>query len=228
MLASIFSSFDPSLTPTELPLIPLMVIFTLMILTQSFWMVPTTLSQLHTSTLCMTSSLLRPTAGVNMKGIHNTIYSMFYSIMLLNVMGMFPYVFSLTSHLFLTVSMALPLWTALILASLLKTPKKSLAKLLPESTPTPLNPFLTTVELISSCIRPLTLAFRLAANISAGHVILAMMSSFTINIIMNSSLFKLLPIISIIMFYCMFELIICMIQAFVFVLLTSMYTNDYL
>nr|YP_009162050.1 ATP synthase F0 subunit 6 [Ramisyllis multicaudata]AKS48916.1 ATP synthase F0 subunit 6 [Ramisyllis multicaudata] len=228
MLASIFSSFDPSLTPTELPLAALIITISLVMSTQSFWMTPTTLSQLHTSTMCMMGSLLRPTAGVKMKGIHTMIFSMFYSIMLLNVMGMFPYIFSMTSHLFLTMSLALPLWVAMILTSFLKAPNKMLAKLLPESTPTPLNPFLTTVELISSCIRPLTLAFRLAANISAGHVILAMMSSFTVNILLVKVSPSLLSTASIIMFYCMFELIICMIQAFVFVLLTSMYTNDYL
>nr|AKS48929.1 ATP synthase F0 subunit 6 [Trypanobia cryptica] len=227
MLASIFTSFDPILTPLESPVTLILPIMITLMAMQSYWMIPTTTSRLQTSVICGMKSLVKPNVGFNMKGMHMTITTTFYSLFLLNIVGMIPYVFSMTSHLNFTLSMAFPLWFTMILVSMNKSPKKTMAKLLPEGTPTPINPFLATVELISSCVRPLTLAFRLAANISAGHVILAMVASFMSNTLLSSTILKFIAMIIMVGAYSMFEIIICMIQAFVFVLLLSMYSNDY-
>jgi len=75
-----------------------------------------------------------------------------------------------------------------------------------------LAPFLILVELVRTIIRPLTLAFRLAANITAGHVILSLVARTGVG-----------PTI----FYTMFESAVCIIQAYVFVLLIIIYANDY-
>ena len=87
-----------------------------------------------------------------------------------------------------------------------------------------LRPFLVIVEVISSIIRPLTLSFRLAANITAGHVILGLISARAGPLLLQFNIFYLLlP-----MFYTIFEFIICGVQAYVFVILLIMYSNDYL
>lgn len=96
--------------------------------------------------------------------------------------------------------------------------------LTPRSSGVVLGPFLAIVETVSSLIRPLSLAFRIAANITAGHVILGLVSS-GLGYIVRDGIYTLLFIG---VGYILFESLVCLIQAYVFVLLVSIYSNDYI
>jgi len=101
--------------------------------------------------------------------------------------------------------------------------KRSIAHLLLESAPIWLSPFLVLIELTRICIRPLTLSFRLAANITAGHVIIRLIFIFRISY--KTKIFIYITLIS--SLYLIFEIIICSIQAYIFCLLISLYANEH-
>ena len=147
-------------------------------------------------------------------------------IVLANLTGLMPYFFSVTRHLAFSLALSLPLWLAFIISSFVKAPYPTTASFLPMGAPAPLNPFLSLVELVSISVRPLTLAVRLVANISAGHIVLGLVGTY-----LSSALFlsfnSSLLLISIQVFYTMFEVAIALIQAYIFTLLLTLYLNDH-
>nr|FAA04181.1 TPA: ATPase F0 subunit 6 [Cirrodrilus suzukii] len=153
------------------------------------------------------------------------LYILLFMVMT-NITGLMPYTVSWSSHMIFTVSFALPCWLTLIISSMTYKPKEFFAHLLPDGAPMWLNPALVIFESISILVRPLTLSFRLAANMSAGHIVLVLMTSF-----LTPMLFKMSLTSSLLMFFTtffmMFELAVSMIQAFIFFLLLSMYMNDH-
>ncbi|MCP4054887.1 MAG: F0F1 ATP synthase subunit A, partial [Mesoflavibacter sp.] len=101
--------------------------------------------------------------------------SIFFFILLNNVIGLLPYVFTSSRHLSFTLSLSLPLWLGRLLISLIKQFNKNMAHLVPEGTPPPLIPLMVIIESIRLVIRPFTLAVRLRANIIAGHLLLRLL-----------------------------------------------------
>lgn len=104
-------------------------------------------------------------------------------------------------------------------------PVRSIGHLLPESTPAPLIPVLIIIETISLLVRPLALGVRLAANLTAGHMILQMIASTTIGLLYTMSPAGLLGAIVLYLLACL-ELVVAAIQAYVFVLLLSLYLQE--
>lgn len=136
-----------------------------------------------------------------------------------------PYAFPSTSHLLFTASLALPIWLSIIMSRFYYKPLLTLASILPGGAPGWLNPLLVLIESIRIIVRPLTLAFRLAANLTAGHVVLSLIGVYATARILN------LSFISIFLFlvnigYVYFEVAITYIQAFIFCLLLSIYANE--
>nr|YP_009113906.1 ATP synthase F0 subunit 6 [Pupilla muscorum]AGC52871.1 ATP synthase F0 subunit 6 [Pupilla muscorum] len=145
-------------------------------------------------------------------------------IMLCNFSGLLPYVYGSTTSLWVNSSMALLFWGIFLLSGYCFSFKKSLAHLTPAGAPLMLIPFLILIESISILIRPLTLTVRLVANISAGHIILALMANVL------SSLQALVPftgVILVLMFYNLFEMFVSFIQSYIFTLLLSLYLAEH-
>lgn len=159
----------------------------------------------------------------NLKRRSIIISSLFILIIYLNISGIFPYIFSPRRHINLTISIGLPIWLLFIISRATYSIKKIIAHLLPDRAPSWLRPFLILIETTRIIVRPLTLRFRLAANITAGHVILGLISSFSITIKTRTFIIILLLSIT----YILFELGICMIQSYIFCLLISLYSNDH-
>lgn len=152
----------------------------------------------------------------------------FYAILIINLRGLAPAIYSPTSHLILTLSISLPLWLSIAITVVITNTIILKSHIVPENTPTLLINFLSSVESLRSSIRPITLSFRLAANISAGHIILTIIRRGVSNIITTSLLLILIPIwLLTTASYGRFEVIVCLVQAFVFMLLSIIYTNDY-
>ena len=147
----------------------------------------------------------------------------FIFIIYINFIGMVPYFPRITRQLLLALSIGLPLWLLIMIRRIIYSIKRSIAHLLPESTPIWLSPFLVLIELTRICIRPLTLSFRLAANITAGHVIIRLIFIFRISY--KTKIFIYITLIS--SLYLIFEIIICSIQAYIFCLLISLYANEH-
>nr|URX60458.1 ATP synthase 6 [Crithagra rufobrunnea thomensis] len=151
--------------------------------------------------------------------------SLMVFLLLINLLGLLPYTFTPTTQLSMNLALAFPLWLATLLTGLRNQPSVSLAHLLPEGTPTPLIPALILIETTSLLIRPLALGVRLTANLTAGHLLIQLISTATM------ALFTTMPVVSLLTFLILFlltilEVAVAMIQAYVFVLLLSLYLQE--
>nr|WDE78690.1 ATP synthase subunit 6 [Setophaga coronata] len=151
--------------------------------------------------------------------------SLMIFLLLINLLGLLPYTFTPTTQLSMNLALAFPLWLATLLTGLRNQPSASLGHLLPEGTPTPLIPALILIETTSLLIRPLALGVRLAANLTAGHLLIQLISTAT------TALFSTMPVVSLLTFLVLFlltilEVAVAMIQAYVFVLLLSLYLQE--
>nr|YP_009257169.1 ATP synthase F0 subunit 6 [Sinobatis borneensis]ANG44195.1 ATP synthase F0 subunit 6 [Sinobatis borneensis] len=143
----------------------------------------------------------------------------------INLLGLLPYTFTPTTQLSLNMAFALPLWMMTVLIGMLNRPTIALGHLLPEGTPTPLIPILITIETISLFIRPLALGVRLTANLTAGHLLMQLIATAAFVLITIAPTVAVLT--SIILFLLtILEVAVAMIQAYVFVLLLSLYLQE--
>nr|ATD83094.1 ATPase subunit 6 [Melanerpes portoricensis] len=151
--------------------------------------------------------------------------SLMILLLLINLLGLLPYTFTPTTQLSMNMALAFPLWLATLLTGLRNQPSISLGHLLPEGTPTPLIPALILIETTSLLIRPLALGVRLTANLTAGHLLIQLISTA------STALLSIMPVISILttvilLLLTILEVAVAMIQAYVFVLLLSLYLQE--
>nr|AOW70966.1 ATP synthase F0 subunit 6 [Siren intermedia texana] len=224
----ILSLFDQFLSPTFLG-IPL-ILLSLML---PWLMYPTltnnwTLNRLSSIQLwfmmMFTKQLMLP---LNYKGHKWSLIltSLMIFIMTINLMGLLPYTFTPTTQLSLNLGLAVPLWLATVLIGLRNQPTAAFGHLLPEGTPAPLIPALIIIETISLFIRPLALGVRLTANLTAGHLLIQLISAAVM------VLMPIMPVLSMLTMIVLFlltllEIAVAMIQAYVFVLLLSLYLQE--
>nr|QOD97693.1 ATP synthase F0 subunit 6 [Nycticryphes semicollaris] len=222
------SFFDQFASPCLLgiPLIFISMLFPILLLpTPDNRWVPNRLSTLQLwFTNLITKQLMTP---LNNKG-HKwalILTSLMTFLLMINLLGLLPYTFTPTTQLSMNMALAFPLWLATLLTGLRNQPSASLGHLLPEGTPTPLIPALIMIETTSLLIRPLALGVRLTANLTAGHLLIQLISTAT------TALLPLIPAVSILTVLILFlltilEVAVAMIQAYVFVLLLSLYLQE--
>nr|YP_004021082.1 ATP synthase F0 subunit 6 [Crocodylus mindorensis]ACZ02724.1 ATP synthase F0 subunit 6 [Crocodylus mindorensis] len=151
--------------------------------------------------------------------------SLLTMLVLNNLLGLLPYTFTPTTQLSMNMALALPLWLATVLIGLRNKPTSSLAHLLPEGTPTPLIPILVLIETISLLIRPIALAVRLTANLTADHLLMHLVSTAALSLMTTSTLLAGLTL-TILALLMLLEIAVAMIQAYVFTLLLSLYLQE--
>jgi len=229
MISDIFSSFDPFVFNTYIPSINFFLylnIIIILIIQSSFWINISRKDSLISPINSLILNQLSRTYIFNLKGISSYITPLFFTIILINLFGLIPYLFRLSRHLIFTISFGLPLWIRIILSRFSKAPKASIAHFLPDGAPDWLNPFLVLIETTRIIVRPITLSFRLAANIRTGHIVLRLVGVYCSAAWFNSLIAStLLLLISI--GYIIFEVAICLIQAYIFCLLLSLYADDH-
>nr|UMB51023.1 ATP synthase F0 subunit 6 [Pipa arrabali] len=151
--------------------------------------------------------------------------SLMLLLMSINLLGLLPYTFTPTTQLSMNMGLAVPLWLATVIIGLRNQPTVTLGHLLPEGTPTLLIPILIIIETISLFIRPLALGVRLTANLTAGHLLIQLIATAAF------VLLPVMPTISILtsmvlLLLTLLEIAVAMIQAYVFVLLLSLYLQE--
>nr|ASO66801.1 ATP synthase F0 subunit 6 [Rana amurensis] len=151
--------------------------------------------------------------------------SLMIFLLSMNLLGLLPYTFTPTTQLSINLGLAVPLWLATVITGFRNQFNHSLAHFLPEGTPTPLIPILILIETISLFIRPLALGVRLTANLTAGHLLIHLVSSAVTSIYSLSTLAALLTF-SVLVLLTILEIAVAMIQAYVFVLLLSLYLQE--
>nr|APF46510.1 ATP6 [Dicrurus balicassius] len=151
--------------------------------------------------------------------------SLMMFLLLINLLGLLPYTFTPTTQLSMNLALAFPLWLATLLTGLRNQPSVSLGHLLPEGTPTPLIPALILIETISLLIRPLALGVRLTANLTAGHLLIQLISTATVTLASTMPAVSLITLL-VLLLLTILEVAVAMIQAYVFVLLLSLYLQE--
>jgi len=125
--------------------------------------------------------------GVNTQshGYITFIFSIFIFVLLLNIIGLFPYVFSPTVHIAITMGLSFTIVMGTFLYSIINFKGEFLAIFTPLGAPLALSPALVLIETVSFLAKIVSLGVRLAANITAGHLLLAIISSFGIKMCMS-------------------------------------------
>ena len=148
--------------------------------------------------------------------------SIFFFIIFSNFIGLIPYIFTSTSHLSITLVLALPIWLGTILFSIIFQYNNLLAHLVPLGTPSFLIPIIVIIETVRNVIRPITLSIRLAANMVAGHLLLTLLGSQGPS---SSSLVLVILLVSLVLLLIL-EVAVACIQSYVFTILSSLYLNE--
>nr|AQU71819.1 ATP synthase F0 subunit 6 [Planorbella duryi] len=151
------------------------------------------------------------------------IFVLFFFMISMNLMGLTPFSYSMSSSLWFASTFALLFWFFLIFSGFKYSMKKSLAHFVPVGSPFFLTPILIIIETISVLIRPLTLTVRLIANISAGHIVLSLIANCLTSLKISNSV----PVLFISTGYYMFEVFVCFIQAYIFTLLLKLYSMEH-
>ncbi|YP_010718653.1 ATP synthase F0 subunit 6 (mitochondrion) [Liolophura japonica] len=229
MLMDIFSSFDEQnfTILKKIPLIWMMSALPLYYIQSLYWSGSSRWAAFVIKIKGFMMMQAMRTKGGSMSGFNNAVISIFMMLIIMNLLGLSPYVFSITSHLVFAFSFGLPLWFALILSGVFFNLKSVVSHFLPSGAPSVLNPFLVLVETVSISVRPITLSIRLTANMSAGHIILGLIGAYLSAGIFSYSSIIILLLIFIEIFYFMFEVGVSLIQAYIFSLLITLYSDDH-
>nr|YP_009350927.1 ATP synthase F0 subunit 6 [Furculitermes soyeri]AQP28135.1 ATP synthase F0 subunit 6 [Furculitermes soyeri] len=224
MMSNLFSIFDPT---TEINAIPLNWTSTMMgilLIPTSIWLIPSRNSMMVSLLMNKLHQEMKTilSKGNENKGNSFILASLFLMILMNNFLGLFPYIFTSTSHLALTLTLALPLWMSFMLFGWIKNTNHMFEHLVPQGTPAMLMPFMVVIETISNLIRPGTLAVRLAANMIAGHLLLTLLGSNGPS--MSSTLLTMLIIAQILLL--ILEAAVAIIQSYVFAILSTLYSSE--
>jgi len=156
------------------------------------------------------------------------IFALFVFILVSNLIGLFPYSFTVTSHLAVTFAFAAFIFVMCIVIGFARHGLHFLELFYPPGTPIYLAPLIVPIELISYLSRPLTHSIRLFANMTAGHILLEVFAGFIISLGLAGGALSVLGILPLLMNVALYalELLVAVVQAYVFTLLTCVYLND--
>nr|YP_009139033.1 ATP synthase F0 subunit 6 [Holothuria scabra]AKE49644.1 ATP synthase F0 subunit 6 [Holothuria scabra] len=154
----------------------------------------------------------------------STLTSVFFIILSINLIGLFPYAFTISSHASFTYSLAIPLWLSVNILGFYLAFNSRLSHLVPQGTPGALIPAMVWIETLSLFAQPIALGLRLAANLTAGHLLLFLLSTATW-ILSSSPLISGLTFIILLLLFIL-EVGVACIQAYVFTSLAHFYLDQ--
>ena len=171
---------------------------------------------------------LRDAAGQSGMVFFPFVFSLFGFVLLANLFGMFPYFFTVTSHIIITGVLALLVISVVLVVGLAKHGVKFFKLFVPDGVPAMLLPLVVPIEVISFISRPVSLSVRLFANMLAGHITLKVFAGFIVSMSavgIGGIVGAILPMIMTVALTAL-EFLVVFLQAYVFALLTCMYLND--
>jgi len=156
------------------------------------------------------------------------VFTLFMFVLFGNMLGLFPYAFTFTSHIAATFALAAMVFVLITVVALMLHGKKFFGYFFPEGAPLWLAPIIIPVEIVSYLSRPISLSIRLFANMVAGHVMLKVFATF---IVMLAGLGAVGPFLSLLpltinVALVGFEVLVAFLQAYVFAILTCIYLHD--
>nr|YP_010729982.1 ATP synthase F0 subunit 6 [Parnassius jacquemontii]WEF74931.1 ATP synthase F0 subunit 6 [Parnassius jacquemontii] len=223
MMSNLFSIFDPTTNLFNLSLNWISTFIGLMFIPYSFWLIPNRHYILWNFITNKLHNEFKMLLGINsFNGSTFIFISLFTFILFNNFLGLFPYIFTSTSHLTISLSISLSLWISFMLYGWINNYQHMFIHMIPQGTPTILMPFMVLIETISNIIRPSTLAVRLTANMIAGHLLLTLLSSTSSNL----SFFMLFILIFVQILLLILESAVAIIQSYVISILSTLYSSE--
>nr|AEP27594.1 ATP synthase F0 subunit 6 [Kyklioacalles aubei] len=221
-MTNLFSSFDP-ITFNNFSLNWISSLIYFLIIPPMFWLIPSRLNLIWIKMITIIHKEFKVLIkSKNFLGSTLLFSSLFTFILMNNFMGLFPYIFTSSSHMNFTLTLSLPFWLTFMIFGWMKNTTHMFAHLVPQGAPGILLPFLVLIETTSNLIRPGTLAIRLTANMIAGHLLITLLS----NSGQMLSLYMISILLIIQMILLILEFAVAIIQAYVFSILTTLYSSE--
>lgn len=204
----------------------LFVIIMYMVICKRFFVIPTRIQSIVEIIIEHWVTVVRENLGEKTDYYVLPLSALFMFLLGVNLLGFFLYTFPSTTHISLTFGAALSIWLGVILLGLKNFKSSFFSMFMPTGAPLGLSPLLVAIEIVSNISRPVALGMRLAANLTAGHILLAILADFGCKLLFYSwSIANLFPIF-IIIFMTTLEIAVLVIQAYVFTLLSMIYLRD--
>nr|YP_010471429.1 ATP synthase F0 subunit 6 [Tyraphus nitidus]UVG40768.1 ATP synthase F0 subunit 6 [Tyraphus nitidus] len=221
MMTNLFLSFDPATNFLFLNWMSTMI--GILLIPSMYWFIPSRWNMMWMMIINTLHKEFNVLLNKNYnKGSTLMFISLFSLIMFNNLMGLFPYIFTSSSHMTMNLSLALPLWLSFMLYGWTNNTNHMFMHLVPQGTPGVLMPFMVCIETISNMIRPGTLAIRLTANMIAGHLLMTLMG----NVGPSLELYMVIILIMMQTLLIILELAVAIIQSYVFSVLSTLYSSE--
>lgn len=223
MIRNLFSIFDPSTyIILNFSLNWFSLFLFIFIIPLFFWFIPNNLILFYIKLLINLFNEFKIIIKKKNNNFNLLFISLFIFILINNFLGLFPYIFTRTSHLSINLSLSLPIWLSFILFGWFNLSNHIFIHLVPQGTPNLLISFIVLIELISNIIRPITLTIRLTANMIAGHLLLTLLGNLGSKLI----LFLLPFLLFLQLILLILESAVSIIQSYVFAILITLYSRE--
>ncbi len=183
--------------------------------------VPTRLQSVAELSYDFIRRMVRDAAGDEGLKYFPVIFTLFVFVLFSNLAGLIPYSFTVTSHLAVTATLALAVFVTVTVIGFIKHGIGFLGFFVPKDCPPAMLPLLVPIEMISYFVRPISHSIRLGANMLAGHAILKVFAGFVAPLFIGG----VLPLAMMVAVYGL-ELLVAVVQAYIFTVLTCIYLND--
>ncbi len=200
----------------------------LFLTTASRGLIPGRLQSVSEMAYEFVASMLRDAAGAQGMRFFPFVFSLFMFVLVANLFGLFPYFFTITSHLIVTFALALLVIGTVVVYGFMKHGFGFLKLFVPHGVPGILVPLVVLIEVISFLSRPISLSVRLFANMLAGHITLKVFAGFVTSLSALGAVGvagSILPLAMTVAITAL-EFLVAFLQAYVFAVLTCMYLND--
>lgn len=180
------------------------------------------------------ANMIRENIGSGGRQYFPLIFTLFMVVLMGNLLGMIPYSFTYTSHIIVTMALALMIFFTVLIIGVVKHGPAFFSFLVPPGVPVWLFPLIIPIELVSFLARPVTLSVRLFANMMAGHLMLKVFAGFSVSMLGAAAAANMAPagfVAGLVpMFFNViligFEFLIALLHAYVFTVLSCIYLKD--
>lgn len=221
MIMSLFSVFDPT-SYFGLSLNWIILVIIVVYIPSKYYLISRGINLIFKALFLGVRKVFYEVSFPNYLGLNFLCVITFIYLIIRNLIGLFPFIFTGTAHPYFTLGVGLVMWISFFLMGWRKRFKSRAAHLVPVGSPIILAPLIVLIESVSHLIRPFTLSIRLAANIIAGHLIIGLLSRIRIINVFGFSISLVFQRILLLL-----EFGVAIIQGFVFRILLLLYALEY-
>lgn len=206
----------------------LLITLLMLVPTRSRALVPGRLQSVAELTYEFAADTLRMTAGHDGMRFFPFVFTIFNFLLISNVLGWFPFSFTVSSHIIVTVALALLVFFTVVIYGFWHNGVKFLKLFIPPGIPIYILPLVSTIEVLSFLTRPVSHSVRLFANMLAGHITIQVFAGFVVMLGafgIPGWIGAVLPL-GLTTALVALELLVAVLQAYVFAILTCIYLND--